>query len=55
VLYTHTRCVSFAFEQMCLYVFGYLRRSYLSAVALGTVSWLMSAYGHEGEGLVLPG
>jgi hypothetical protein len=35
--------------QMYLYFFGYLRGSYLSAMGLGTVSWLMSAYGHEGE------
>lgn len=35
--------------QVGLFVYGYLRGSFLSAVALGLVSWLVAGtFGHEG-------
>lgn len=35
--------------QVALFVFGYLRGSYLAAIALGTCTWLLMTPGHEGE------
>jgi hypothetical protein len=34
---------------MAAYIFGYLRGSYLGAVALGVFSWLLMTPAHEGK------